>query len=228
MKIKYIIFLYCCLMVVQNSFGQLKINTNIATSSISSNTAFLDASSSLSWNNTSNIGKGLIFPKVDLIQLSSMVQSGATSSTNNPNRFDGLLVYNTVTGTSAIGAIQVKPGFYYYSNKSATNNGGTWIAVGSNDQVVLPSLKIAQSNYSVLDTDSSVLCNAKNGGFTVTLPAASAANSGKTIVIRKIDDTYNVITFSPFLKLDGVDVGSLNYSRTLRVQSDGTNWVVID
>jgi len=216
-------------MVVQNSFAQLKINSNTATSSIAGSTAFLDASSSPTWKSSSNIGKGLIFPNVDLTLLTSMAQTGSSSATNNPNRFDGLLVYNTVTGTSGIGAVQVKPGFYYYSNKSTTNNNaGTWLAVSPKDDVALPSLKVAQSDYSVLDTDSSVLCNAKAGGFTITLPAASTANSGKTILIRKIDDSYNVLTFVPVLKLDGVNVGSLNYSRTLRVQSDGTNWVIID
>jgi len=228
MKIIYRIGLFC-IVFTQNSFAQIKVNSYANISTMSNNSAFLDASSSPSWKSTTNIGKGLIFPSVNLVTLVSLVQAGSTSSTNNPNRFDGMVVYNTVTGISGIGAVAVKPGFYYYSNSSTNINGGTWATVGMKDEVVSPAVVTAISAYAILNSDSTILCDASSAGFTLTLPAATAANSGKIFIIRKIDLTDNELLFSPSFKFaQGVIVSSLNYPKTLRVQSDGSNWVIID
>lgn len=229
LKIKYIIGLFC-IGFVQNSFGQIKINTHTGTSTMSANSAFLDASSSPTWNNSTNtnIAKGLVFPKVDLTTMLTMTQSGPTGATNNPNRFDGMLVYNTATGTSGIGAVAVKPGFYYYSNKSLTLNGGTWLTVVAKDAVVAPNVVTKKGFYKITDSDSTILCDATGGGFTVELPNA-AINSGKTYIISKTDTGDNALTFSPSLKFaEGVLVDVLNYTKTLKVQSDGTSWVVVN
>jgi hypothetical protein len=200
----------CCLVLAQISFGQIKINTNLATTNMNTNSAFLDASSSSTWNASTTLGKGLIFPSVDLTTMTTMTQAGGTSATNNPNRFDGMLVYNTATGTSGIGAVAVKPGFYYYSNKSVTLDGGTWLPVVAKDAVVAPSVITKTASYVIVDSDSTVLCNAAGGGFTVSLPDA-AINSGKTYIISKTDTSDNALTFSPSLKFaEGVLVSVLN------------------
>ena len=213
---------------IQKNFGQLRINSNASTSNLSSSTAFIDASSSPTWKNSTNEGKGFLFPRVDLSLLKQMVQVGGNSNTNNPNRFDGMLVYNTVTGVSGIGSIQVKPGFYYYSNSSTDNNGGIWIPVGIKDEVVSPSVAVATTSYTILDTDSTILCNADLGGFTVKLPSA-ADHKGKTYTIRKMDSGSNVLTFDPPIKIvEGFFASSLNYPKTIRLQSDGASWIIID
>ncbi|RTZ10704.1 hypothetical protein EKM05_02065 [Flavobacterium sp. GSP27] len=228
--IQKIFIVMCCLLLVQIGFSQIKINTNIGTTTMNTNSAFLDASSSPSWNNitNTNLAKGLVFPRVDLTTMANMAQAGTTGPTNNPNRFDGMLVYNTATGTSGIGLVAVKPGFYYYSNKSVTLNGGTWLAVVSKDAVVATSVVTKTASYVIVDSDSTVLCNATGGGFTVSLPDA-AINSGKTFIISKTDTSDNALTFSPSLKFaEGVLVSVLNYTKTLKVQSDGTSWVVVN
>ncbi|MGQ3585748.1 hypothetical protein [Ornithobacterium rhinotracheale] len=113
------------------SYAQIKTNLNTVNGVINNQTAFLDASSSIQWNNSTNIGKGLVFPRTDLTQLKTMVAAPNGIATAYPNRLDGMLVYNTATGTSGIGSVQVKPGFYYYENKSNSLNGGTWKAMGA-------------------------------------------------------------------------------------------------
>lgn len=215
-----------CFLFVQMCFAQIKVNFSASTSPISSHTAFLDASSSATWNGSTNNGKGLIFPRVNLTTLATMIPS-TSLATNNPNRFDGMLVYNTATGTSAIGAKAVKPGFFYYSNQSTNVNGGTWISVGDVGTTALGVVATVAA-YTVLVTDSTIFCDAATAPFTVTLPDP-VGNSGKVYIIRKTDATDNEITFSPSLVFSqGVMVSSLNYVKTIRVQSDGTNWNIID
>jgi hypothetical protein len=225
-KKKFIVM--CCFVLAQISFGQIKINTHTGTATMNTNSAFLDASSSPTWKASTTVGKGLIFPSVDLTTMVTMTQTGSTGATNNPNRFDGMLVYNTATGTSGIGGVAVKPGFYYYSNKSFTLNGGTWLTVVAKDAVVAPNVVTKKGFYKITDSDSTILCDATGGGFTVELPNA-AINSGKTYIISKTDTGDNALTFSPSLKFaEGVLVDVLNYTKTLKVQSDGTNWVVVN
>jgi hypothetical protein len=199
------------LLFSQIGFGQVKVNAYGSTSNIASGTQFIDAASSS--------GKGLVFPRVNLITLTTLTGSSI-------NKMDGMLVYNTATGTSGIGAIAVKPGFFYYSNQSTNINGGTWISVGGGATALGVVATVAA--YTALDTDSTIFCDATTAAFTVTLPNPVGI-SGKVYVIRKTDATDNVITFSPSLVFSqGVTVSSLNYIKTIRVQSDGTNWNIID
>jgi hypothetical protein len=205
------------LLFSQIGFGQVKINSYGSTSNIASGTQFIDASGSL--------GKGLVFSRTDLTTLMSL-------SGSSVNKMDGMLVYNTATGTSGIGAVAVKPGFYYYKNTSSTLNGGTWIPVGSDaiPAASNPIVVTVSDDYVILDTDSTILCNTATKAISLTLPVAAAGNSGKTFVISRLDNiASNLLSFSQGLKLvGGATVSSLNYARTLRIQSDGTNWNVID
>ncbi|MDY3315875.1 hypothetical protein PG630_00935 [Riemerella anatipestifer] len=113
------------------AFAQVRSNLNVSQNTIPSQTPFLDASSSISWNNSVNIGKGLVFPRTNLVNLSTLVATPNGIGNSYPNRLDGMIVYNIATGKSAIGNIDVIPGFYYYENKSTTLNGGTWKPLGS-------------------------------------------------------------------------------------------------
>lgn len=215
-----------CFLIAQMGFAQLRINLGTSIYPVANHTAFIDASSSSIWNGSPNNGKGMVFPRADLIALTTMMPE-TSLPTNNPNRFDGMLVYNTATGTSGIGGVAVKPGFYFYSNQSTNVNGGTWISVGSNSSAV--SVVAVVGAYTALDTDATILCDATTAGFTLTLPNP-VTNSGKTYVIRKVDTTNNAVTFSPALKfaIGAAPITSLNYTKTLRVQSDGTSWNIID
>lgn len=224
-----------CIVLFQNSIAQIKVNTNSGTgTTITNSSAFLDASSSPTWNNVNNfnVAKGLIFPRVDLTLFTAMNQTVNSSGTNNPNRFDGMLVFNTATGTSGIGAVAVEPGFYYYSNKSTTDlNAGTWISVGSGATVPTAlSVYTTDTAYTLLDTDYTILCDAAAANIALTLPdPAGSGMNGKVYVIRKVDDSINQITFAtPLYYSKGESTTSLNYIKTIRIQSDGTKWYIID
>jgi len=109
--------------------AQVKVNQNAANSAINTSSAFMDASSSPLWNGTTNQGKGMLYPRVDLVAFASMSHAGPFNASNNPNYFDGLLVFNTATGVAGIGADSVFPGYYYYRNTTTTANGGHWVSL---------------------------------------------------------------------------------------------------
>ena len=109
--------------------AQVKVNQNAANSAINTSSAFMDASSSPLWNGTTNQGKGMLYPRVDLVAFASMSHAGPFNASNNPNYFDGLMVFNTATGIAGIGADSVFPGYYYYRNTTTTANGGHWVSL---------------------------------------------------------------------------------------------------
>lgn len=90
------------------------------------------------------------------------------------------------------------------------------------------------------DTHHTIIANAFTAGYAITLPAPSAA-TGRVYVIRKVDESSNAITFT-FTGIVGSNairvsdtsatvgsyINSLNYTKTLRIQSDGTDWYLID
>jgi hypothetical protein len=83
------------------------------------------------------------------------------------------------------------------------------------------------TNYTATTNDYTILCDATTG-FTLTLPAATTA-LGKMFIIRKIDETNNILTISPAISISSTKtISTLNFSKTLRVQSDGSSWFLID
>lgn len=84
------------------------------------------------------------------------------------------------------------------------------------------------ANYTILNTDSTVLFDTTAQSLTVTLPNATGL-TGKIFYVRKDDASANTLTIAPQLLSGGVVVTIvLNYSKTIKLQSNGTNWVVID
>ncbi|QIG89341.1 hypothetical protein G6R40_06440 [Chryseobacterium sp. POL2] len=84
--------------------------------------------------------------------------------------------------------------------------------------------------HTVTATDYTILANATTAGFAITLPNPTlATNTGRILVIRKIDETANAVTFSRAIKVsETTSITSLNVNSTLRIQSDGTAWYLID
>jgi len=89
-------------------------------------------------------------------------------------------------------------------------------------------------------TDYTVIANAFAAGFDITLPAPNTC-VGREYVIRKVDESSNAITFtfpgitgSNAIRVSdtsatvGAYINSLNYTRTIRIQSDGTDWYLLD
>jgi Fibrobacter succinogenes major domain (Fib_succ_major) len=126
---KKILLLLSILSFASAISAQVKVNQNAANSAINTSSAFMDASSSPLWNGTTNQGKGMLYPRVDLVNYTAMSHAGPFNASNNPNYFDGLLVFNTATGVAGIGADSVFPGYYYYRNTTTTANGGHWVSL---------------------------------------------------------------------------------------------------
>ena len=210
-----------------HSSAQVRMTVS-AISSVNSS-AFIDASSNTINNGTVGVGKGLVFPRVDLSTFAFVGTGGVPN--NFPSRFDGMIVYNTKDGgTANAGSTQgtLSPGFWFYENKSTTVAGGTWKPLGSSAAVANNIIAVATATYTALATDGTLLVDVPTGGATVTLPAA-ASNKGVVLTIKKVDTTNNELAFNPSIKITSVDsFTTLNYPKTLRIQSDGTNWWLIN
>lgn len=130
------LFTVAMLTVFSVTVGQVRIVNSATNNAIESMSAFIDASSDPAINRTDNIGKGLLYPRVDLTTFSAFVASAQIGrNTSFPTYFDGMVVYNTGTGNTLSSAadaiIAVTPGFWYYDNKSTALKGGTWKQLGS-------------------------------------------------------------------------------------------------
>lgn len=206
-----------------------QVRLTAVTNSAVNSSAFIDASSNATNNSTVNAGKGLVFPRVDLSTFTFLGTTGIAS--NFPGRFDGMIVYNTKDGgTANAGATSgtLTPGFWFYENKSATTTGGTWKALGSSAAANPAVFAVTTATYTALATDGTLLVNVPTGGATVTLPAAST-NNGKILTIKKVDDDADVLTFNTAVKYDATNTfTTLNFATTLKIQSDGTNWWLIN
>ena len=143
--------------------------------------------------------KGFLPPRMDLTQRNDL---------DLPAK--GLTIYNTDT------------------NLIEVNIGTDLLPKWKASTVSNPAIETKTANYTILDSDYTILCDATTLSFTLTLPLASA-DLGKVYVVSKIDHTTNLLTFSPALNLTkDVTVATLNYAKSFRIQSDGTNWNIID
>ena len=100
-----------------------------------------------------------------------------------------------------------------------------WVAT----TVTNPAISdVKTDDYTILSSDSTVLFDATAKNVTATLPDATAL-TGKIFYIRYDIGGTKTLTVVPDLKLSGVLTPLvLNHVKTIKVQSDGTNWVVID
>ena len=131
-KVKFFITAICCSLVL-HSFGQVRINNSVTNTIATSSSAFIDASSNTTSNGSTNIGKGLLFPRTDLTTLTSFGGSPVGIPNSYPTYYDGLIVYNTATsGVAGVGSTEgtLSEGFWYYDNKTTSVTGGTWKPLG--------------------------------------------------------------------------------------------------
>ncbi|ANF51565.1 hypothetical protein A0O34_14090 [Chryseobacterium glaciei] len=160
---------------------------------------FLDASTNN--NGTVNDGKGLLFPTTNLTQFTFRLD--AADGLNFPSYFDGMIVFNTATGSTNDPALTTQTtglarGFYYFSNPNwATTNSvssGTWIPLGGNPRF----------NVTTAETTTNTLVNsnqvyAKKGRFVasgtstaptsypdgaITVPASGTAGIYRVTVFK--------------------------------------------
>lgn len=89
----------------------------------------------------------------------------------------------------------------------------------------------AASGATTLTANDSVLLCTPTASFTVTVPAGSSVQPGRTYVVRQSAVSGNQVTLAPASGLiDGVAtlvVGAVNTIASLRIVTDGTNWFTI-
>ncbi|PKH67890.1 hypothetical protein CXF59_05250, partial [Flavobacterium sp. ALD4] len=95
------------------------------------------------------------------------------------------------------------------------------------------NVRTVSSGDTVAATDYTILCDASAGTFNLALPSPVGV-SGKIYVIRKIDEVNPA--FNYFVQLTGstiyqsktTQIDKINVNETLRIQSNGVNWYLID
>lgn len=105
--------------------------------------------------------------------------------------------------------------------------------IGNGELTLQVGLKVPLKTLSAAGTltsvDHIVLCDATNGGFTVSLPAASNSAS-RVYHIKKIDSTGSVITVDPNASetIDGSSTLSISTQyESYNIISTGTDWYII-
>src|SRR5690606_2194666 len=89
------------------------------------------------------------------------------------------------------------------------------------------SIVSTDADYEVVAGDETILIDA-TGGKTITIPSA-ADNKGRILTIRKTDHTQDILTFSQSINhSSGVTFNTTNMNGTIIIQSDGTNWYMIN
>ncbi|RNA63288.1 hypothetical protein D1631_15820 [Chryseobacterium nematophagum] len=117
-------------LLVSCFYGQVRISNSILNTVAPNSSAFIDASSNPEYNLSTNVGKGLLYPRTDLTTF--MAFSGLPVGIPNsyPTYYDGFMLFNTATsGVAGVGATEgtLCRGFWYYDNPSSSSvTGGTW------------------------------------------------------------------------------------------------------
>ncbi len=204
--------------------AQVRISNSVSNSSAANSSAFLDASSNVTYNNSTNVGKGLLFPRTDLTTFSAVSPTTGGLPTNFPTRYDGMIVYNSASGTAAMGGIAVTPGFYYYSNpgthsvSEGHSNQGTWVRLdGSNSAQDVYYGVLSTKSPSESDIQGLSSATLLSGDYRETINVASTSSEGYFTVAIPVswrnplltiegDDTWNII-----LPLSKVTINNIEY-----------------
>lgn len=128
------------------------------------------------------------------------------------------------TNTLAIAGLQVGSNT---DKMIVADANGVLKAISPNTRNVLNITK-KTADYTIVEADHTILADVTTAGFTITLPDATTSE-GRVLLIRKTDETNNVLTFSQSIKYsETTSFTTLNYLSTIRIQSDGTSWYKID
>lgn len=96
----------------------------------------------------------------------------------------------------------------------------------TNGSFALPVLA-ATGNITLDATHATIRIDATTADVTVTLPAASTA-TGRVYTVIKSDASINKIIFSEAVQGNGFTFTQANLPGNYNIQSNGTNWVLID
>lgn len=85
------------------------------------------------------------------------------------------------------------------------------------------------ANYTATGDETTILCDASGGAFTITLPAA-ASFTGKHFYVKKTDTSYNAVTIDGNASetIDGSTTTTLNTQyEFVKIVCDGSNWHIV-
>lgn len=174
---------------------------------------------------------------------STVVLNGATAGSDGQvliiqNSTGSDLTINSLSGSaSAANQFQLSAGSVSITSNSCVifqydSTAAKWYQISYIPPASTSSVSVSTktTTYSITTSDSVILCDATSAAFTVTLPTASG-NTGKTFTIKKIDSSSNIVTIATTSSqtIDGVTTQKLfaRYDTSI-VQSDGSNWVIIN
>lgn len=191
-------------------------------------------------------GQGFVGSTVGDVWLKSNLATGnlfvGTTAATNLRLMTSNAERMTVTSTGLVGIGTNTP------TSTLDVNGSVSFAIRKITQTgATRALGLAAAARTVGATDRTVLVNTSVNpeGIEIILPNPVLA-SGREYVIRKMDDSSNPVLFSyavsgaipavtaggnAILVSEGTTnqfVGSMNFVKTLRIQSNGTNWILID
>ena len=142
----------------------------------------------------------------------------------------------TVAGTNFIGSTDAID-FVTKTNNTErmriTSTGNMGIGVTAPTSMIHSAGSIAlpivsgTSDITLDNTHSIVRIDASTGDKTITLPAASSAN-GRIYSVVKSDISANKLIFSSTIQGSGFTFTQVNIPGEYKIQSDGTNWILID
>jgi len=140
------------------------------------------------------------------------VKEGSPIFSENPTNRYGIRI-----GTMSPGGSPAKWGLYVDTDPCK------FMAVGYN-------IEEKTSGYAADDNDHVITCDASGGAFTVTLPALSAARTGRVYHIKKIDSSANAITIDgdSAETIDGATTASITTQYdSIMIVAGATEWHII-
>ena len=160
----------------------------------------------------------------------AIVTSGNTTSLGSFSSSELATAVSDETGTGSV-VLAASPSLTGTPTVPTASSGDSSSQIANTAFVanaVKSRLSIKTSDYTLNSQDYTVLCNASSATISLTLPSPSES-ADKIIIIKKIDTSYHPINFSPSVYLtDSETAISINYPKTIKIQSNGTNWYVIN
>lgn len=144
-------------------------------------------------------------------------------------------VTTDMLSTNSVGEAKIKNGAVTIAKINASGTAdettflrgdGTW---STSSSPLVSVMSVTAASYTALDSDGTLLVSVPSGGAIVNIPTATTTNKGMILTIKKTDTTTNVLTFNSSIKItESETFTTLNYPRTLKIQSDGTDWWLIN
>ncbi len=199
--------------------AQIRVSNSSLIINAVRSSAFLDAASTPQYNNSPILGKGLLFPSVDLSLFTKFSGVPVGEMDDYPTFYDGMIVYNTkVGGEVANGALTagktagtLARGYWYYDNpvvsgQTRTLITGTWrpLTPSVEDSKVIINSNVENTTNLIIDGKP---VYAYKGTFTMAAGSTAKIDLQlPDLVKNSADGLYRITIFQ------GVDANKKYYA----------------